>query len=199
MKISIISASHRINSESKKISDFLENNLLNLNNNLDIFSLDLAKSLLPLWSPDKKNGEGVWGETWISISKNLESSDGFILVVPEYGGMATPAAKNIFLLCGNGEFSHKPGLIVSVSSGDGGAYPIAELRSSSYKNTHIMWIPENIIIRNVEEFNPGSHGRNIPDWLDDRIDYVLNLLLAYTSNMKPLRTIINRKDFGNGM
>ena len=199
MKISIISASHRINSESKKISNFLENNLLNLNKNLDIFSLDLAKSLLPLWSPDKKNGEGVWGETWISISKNLESSDGFILVVPEYGGMATPAAKNIFLLCGNGEFSHKPGLIVSVSSGNGGAYPIAELRSSSYKNTHIMWIPENIIIRNVEEFNPGSHGKNIPDWLDDRIDYVLNLLLAYASNMKPLRTIINRKDFGNGM
>ena len=199
MKISIISASHRINSESKKISDFLENNLLKLNNNLDIFSLDLAKSLLPLWSPDKKNGEGVWGETWISISKNLESSDGFILVVPEYGGMATPAAKNIFLLCGNGEFSHKPGLIVSVSSGNGGAYPIAELRSSSYKNTHIMWIPENIIIRNVEEFNPGSHGKNIPNWLDGRIDYVLNLLLAYASNMKPLRTIINRKDFGNGM
>ena len=199
MKISIISASHRINSESKKISDFLKNHLLNLNNNLDIFSLDLAKSSLPLWSPDKKNGEGVWGETWNSISKNLESSDGFILVVPEYGGMATPAAKNIFLLCGNGEFSHKPGLIVSVSSGNGGAYPIAELRSSSYKNTHIMWIPENIIIRNVEEFNPGSHGKNIPDWLDDRIDYVLNLLLAYASNMKPLRTIINRRDFGNGM
>ena len=199
MKISIISSSHRINSESKKISDLLKNNLLNLNDNLNIFSLDLAKSSLPLWSPDKKNEEGVWGETWNSISKNLESSDGFILVVPEYGGMATPAAKNIFLLCGNGEFSHKPGLIVSVSSGNGGAYPIAELRSSSYKNTHIMWIPENIIIRNVEEFNPGSHGRNIPDWLDDRIDYVLNLLLAYTSNMKPLRTIINRKDFGNGM
>ena len=41
--------------------------------------------------------------------------------------------------------------------------------------------------------------QHIPDWLDDRIDYVLNLLLAYASNMKPLRTIINRKDFGNGM
>ena len=199
MKISIISTSHRVNSESKKISDLLQNNLLNLNNKIDIFSLDLAKSSLPLWSPDKRNGEGVWGETWKSISKNLNSSDGFILVVPEYGGMASPAAKNIFLLCGNGEFSHKPGLIVSVSSGNGGAYPISELRSSSYKNTHIMWIPENIIIRNVEEFNPGSHGKNIPDWLDDRIDYVLNLLLAYASNMKPLRTIINRKDFGNGM
>ncbi len=199
MKISIISASHRTNSQSKKISDFLKKNLLNLDPYTEIFSLDLGKTLLPLWSSDKKDGKGVWGETWTSISKNLDSSDGFILVVPEYGGMAAPAAKNIFLLCGNGEFAHKPGLIVSVSSGNGGAYPIAELRSSSYKNTHIMWIPENIIIRNVEEFNPGQHGNNIPEWLDKRIDYVLKLLISYADNMKPLRKIINRKDFGNGM
>ena len=199
MKISIISASHRLNSQSKKISVFLQNNLSKMDPELDSYILDLADVALPLWSPEKKEGMGVWGKTWNSISHKLNNSDGFILVVPEYGGMATPAAKNIFLLCGNGEFSHKPGLIVSISSGNGGAYPIAELRSSSYKNTHIMWIPENIIIRNVEEFNPGSHGKNIPDWLDDRIDYVLNLLITYASNMKPLRTIINRKDFGNGM
>ena len=173
--------------------------MLKLDPRLDIFSLDLAKASLPLWSPDKKNGKGVWGETWNSISDNLNMSDGFIFIVPEYGGMATPAAKNIFLLCGNGELAHKPGLIVSVSSGNGGAYPIAELRSSSYKNTHLMWIPENIIIRNVEEFNPGTHGGNIPEWLDDRVNYVLNLFLAYALNMRPLREIINRKDFGNGM
>ena len=199
MKISIISASHRINSQSKKISDLLHNNLLNNKSGLEIFSLDLADALLPLWSPEKKIGKGVWGQTWGSISNKLLQSDGFIFVVPEYGGMATPAAKNFFLLCGNGELSHKPGLIVSVSSGNGGAYPITELRSSSYKNTHIMWIPENIIIRNVEEFNPGNHGENIPEWLDNRIDYVLKLLLVYASNMKPLRELINRKDFGNGM
>ena len=199
MKISIISTSHRLNSQSRKISVFLQNNLSKMNSELDSFILDLADVILPLWSPEKKEGKGVCGKTWNSISDKLNKSDGFILVVPEYGGMATPVAKNIFLLCGNGEFAHKPGLIVSISSGNGGAYPIAELRSSSYKNTHIMWIPENIIIRNVEEFNPGSHGQNIPDWLDDRIDYVLNLLLAYAFNMKPLRTIINRKDFGNGM
>ncbi|MDC1133293.1 NAD(P)H-dependent oxidoreductase [Alphaproteobacteria bacterium] len=194
-----MSASHRKNSQSKKISDLLHKDLLNLESDLSMFSLDLADVLLPLWSPDKKNGQGVWGETWDLLSDNLNKSDGFILVVPEYGGMATPAAKNIFLLCGDGELAHKPGLIVSVSSGNGGAYPIAELRSSSYKNTHIMWIPENIIIRNVEEFSPGAHGENIPEWLDDRIDYVLKLFLAYASNMKPLRKIINRRDFGNGM
>ena len=199
MKISIISASHRKNSQSKKISIFLQDNLIKIDSKLDTNILDLADAALPLWSPDKKDGIGVWGDTWISISNSLNMSDGFILVVPEYGGMATPAAKNIFLLCGNGEFAHKPGLIVSISSGNGGAYPISELRSSSYKNTHLMWIPENIIIRNVEEFNPGTHGGNIPNWLDDRIDYVLKLFLTYASNMKPIREIVNRKDFGNGM
>ncbi len=199
MKISIISSSHRTNSQSKKISDILKNRLLNIKSDLGVYVLDLAEKSLPLWSPDKKKGEGIWGNVWNSISDNLNQSDGFILIVPEYGGMATSAAKNVFLLCGNGEFAHKPGLIVSVSSGNGGAYPIAELRMSSYKNTHIMWIPENIIIRNVEEFNPGAHGDNIPEWLDDRINYVLKLLLAYALNMKPLRKIINRKDFGNGM
>ena len=199
MKISIISASHRLNSQSKKISVFLQKKLSQMDSILDSFILDLADVALPLWSPKKKEGKGVWGKNWNSISENLNESDGFILVVPEYGGMATPAAKNIFLLCGNGEFAHKPGLIVSISSGNGGAYPISELRSSSYKNTHLMWIPENIIIRNVEEFNPGNHGKNIPEWLDNRIDYVLKLFIAYAENMKPLRKIINRKDFGNGM
>ncbi len=199
MKISIISASHRINSQSKKISNFIQDNLFKMDSNLDTHILDLAEAGLPLWSPEKKDGKGIWGENWNLISNNLNEADGFILVVPEYGGMATPAAKNIFLLCGNGEFAHKPGLIVSISSGTGGAYPISELRSSSYKNTHLMWIPENIIIRNVEEFNPGAHGKNIPNWLDNRIDYVLKLFLTYASNMKTIREIINRKDFGNGM
>src|SRR5210317_1013283 len=199
MKISIISASHRINSQSKKISSLIKDNLFKMDSEIDINILDLADSGLPLWSPEKKDGKGIWGEAWNSISSNLDESDGFVLVVPEYGGMATPAAKNIFLLYGNGELAHKPGLIVSVSSGNGGAYPISELRSSSYKNTHLMWIPENIIIRNVEEFNSGAHGKNIPEWLDNRIDYVLKLLLTYALKMKPIREIVNRKDFGNGM
>ena len=199
MKISIIAASHRTNSQSKRIADLLKNNLFKIKTDLDLYTLDLASVRLPFWSPDKKNGKGIWGKTWKTISDNLDKSDGFIFVVPEYGGMATPAAKNIFLLSGNGEFAHKPGLIVAISSGNGGAYPISELRSSSYKNTHIMWIPENIIIRNVEEFNTGDHGNNIPEWLDERISYVLKLILVYAENMRPIREIINRKEFGNGM
>ena len=61
MKISIISASHRINSQSKKISDLFHNNLLNNKSGLEIFSLDLADASLPLWSPDKKMAK-VFGD-----------------------------------------------------------------------------------------------------------------------------------------
>ena len=199
MKISIISASHRKESESERIANLIGSQIKSNQPSINLFNLDLSLSNLPLWSPNKKNGSGIWGQKWKNISNELKQSDGFIFVVPEYGGMATPNSKNIFLLCGDGELAHKPGLIVSVSSGNGGAYPIADLRSFSYKNTHIMWIPENIIIRNVQEYNPGNHGNSIPEWLDNRIDYTLEILLAYSLNMRPLRKLINRKEFGNGM
>ena len=199
MKISVISASHRNNSQSKRVAEILISKLIKIDKTVKSNFIDLGSSGLSFWSTEKNKGGDVWRASWHNISNSINLSLGFVLVVPEYGGMATPQAKNLFLLCDKGELAHKPGLIVAISSGNGGAYPISELRMSSYKNTHIMWIPENIIIRNVEEFNPGAHGDNIPEWLDDRINYVLKLLLAYASYMKPLREIINRKDFGNGM
>ena len=199
MNVTIISTSHRQNSQSKRISNILASNIKEIDPDISLYNLDLGEVKLPLWSNEKKLGKGIWGKTWENISKKFKKSDGFIFVVPEYGGMAAPNAKNLFLLCGDKELTHKPALIVSISSGNGGAYPIADLRSFSYKNTHIMWIPENIIIRNVEEYEPGSHGEIIPEWLDNRIKYTLKLLLAYSSNMKPLRDLVNTKEFGNGM
>ena len=199
MDISIIAASHRENSQSKKISEIISSNLMIIDQSIKPTIIDLASSKLPFWSPEKKQGIGIWGDAWKNVSNTLNKSSGFILVVPEYGGMATPQAKNLFLLCDKGELAHKPGLIVAISSGTGGAYPISELRSSSYKNTHIMWIPENMIIRSVEQFLPRMHGKDIPDWIDNRLDYCLKILLAYSENMKPLSKLINRKDFGNGM
>ena len=199
MKISLISTSHRQNSESARVRKIFDTIIKSNKRKSTTFNLDFYQENLPIWSGDKKNKIGFWGEKWPSISNELKGSDGFIFFVPEYGGMATPNAKNFFLICGDGELAHKPGLLVSISSGIGGAYPISELRSSSYKNTHIMWIPENIIIRNVGEFNPGNHGKLIPEWLDSRINYSIDLILKYSECMVPLRKYINRKDFGNGM
>ena len=51
-----------------------------IKSNLEIYSLNLADTSLPLWSPHKKSGQGIWGDCWASISDNLKKSDGFILV-----------------------------------------------------------------------------------------------------------------------
>ena len=116
--------------------------------------------------------------------------------MPEYGGMATPNSK-IFLLCNKGELCHKPGLLIAISSGNGGSYPISELRSSSYKNTHIMWIQKILLIEMLNSFY--LEIILIPNWLDARIKYSCNLLTKYAFYLKPIQKMINRKDFGNGM
>ena len=199
MKISIISTSHRKNSESKRISKIMKSFILEINKNIDCFILNMFEAKIPLWDSEKNENFEFWKNDFVKISSELNSSDGFIFVVPEYGGMAAPNSKNFFLVFNNGEIFHKPGLIVSISSGTGGAYPVSELRSSSYKNSHVMWIPENIIIRNVEQFLPGNHGKLIPVWIDDRIKYACDLLINYAECLKPIQKKINRKDFANGM
>ena len=199
MKISIISTSHRKNSQSKRISNIFKKFILEIYNSTECFNLDMFDSNIPVWTSEKKENVNFWEKEFKKISLELNSSDGFIFIVPEYGGMATPNSKNFFLVFNNGELFHKPGLIVSISSGNGGAYPISELRASSYKNSHIMWIPENIIIRNVEQFSPGKHGELIPPWIDNRIKYSCDLLLKYSEYLKPIQKYINRKEFSNGM
>ena len=47
------------------------------------------------WSSNKKDND-FYKNKWINISKNFQNSDGFILVVPEHGGMASPLSKNLF-------------------------------------------------------------------------------------------------------
>ena len=199
MKLSIISTSHRKNSESKRVADTLKKYIYDIDKMIECFILDMFESEIPLWTTEKKQNAKFWDNRYNKISKELDTSDGFLMVVPEYGGMSAPNSKNFFLLFNNGELFHKPGLLVSISSGNGGAYPISELRSSSYKNSHIMWIPENIIIRNVNQFSPGKHGELIPSWMDNRIEYSLNLLIKYSEYLKPIQKCINRKDFANGM
>ena len=71
MKISIIAASHRPDSQSKRISHYLKSNLNKLDKTINLFTLDLGENVLPLWTPDKKKGEGVWKNSWYSISDNL--------------------------------------------------------------------------------------------------------------------------------
>jgi len=57
------------------------------------------------------------------------------------------------------ELGHKPALIVAVSSGDGGAYPVSELRMSSYKNNRLCYIPEQVALKSMRETTEIHHDK----------------------------------------
>jgi azobenzene reductase len=193
MKIGIIVSSLRNLSESRRVGDYF--NHLILSKNFEVFLLDLEKSKLPLWSEEIT-------DKWENISNELYSCDGFIVVVPEYSGMASPSYKNFLLYCDKKQLAHKPCLIVAISSGKGGAYVISELRSSGYKNTLINYIPEHIIIRDVTQITFDKNSQIKEDiYIQNRIDYALNILLEYTNLLIPIRTTenLNYKKYPNGM
>ena len=192
MKIVIISGSNRRNSQSIRISNILFQKLSFLNINVSLVNLE--KENFPFWQDDYDNLVPPHKKAFEKTSLLLKEAEGFIFVVPEWGGMVPSQVKNIFLLASNNELSHKPGLIVSLSESMGGAYPIAELRSFSYKNTKICWIPEHVIIRKVKNFFPDTDDR-----LNSRIDYSCKMLVEYSKALKTVRNVADLKTFKNGM
>lgn len=187
MKIGIICGNHRTNAGSQKAMDYIAREVESITK-VSPYLLDLAEADIPFWDAQVWSEGLDWNKQWKNASDNLQVCDGLIIITPEYGGMVPPRLKNFFLLCSRGELMHKPGLIVSVSSGINGAYPVAELRSSSYKNNKICYIPEHIIIRNIEEVlgNTASSERDIS--LRDRINHSLDILISYSKGLKEVRS-----------
>lgn len=187
MKIGIIVGSHRENSQSSKVAKFLDARLKALNLSPQSYIFDLAGNPLPLWDESVWSNGDVWQEKWAPVAKELQSCDGFVVISPEWGGMVPAALKNFFLLTTPKEVGHKPALITAVSSGIGGSFPVAELRTSGYKNSRINFIPEHLIIRHVEGmFGEASSGKE-EDYIRERIDFALRILAEYTKALKPVR------------
>ena len=190
MKISIISGSHRDNSQSLKVGEHVEKTLLQEGLCDETWLFSLSGNPLPLWDEGIWQGDETWKNLLEPISAQLSASDGFVVIAPEWHGQVPAGLKNFFLLWSQGELAHKPALIVTVSSADGGAYPVAELRMSSYKNNRICYIPEQIIVRNVESVlneNPGDNDKDADDYFRGRISYVLKQLSEYAVALKQVR------------
>jgi NAD(P)H-dependent FMN reductase len=183
MKICIISGSTRDKPESLRIAKLMSENYSS--SDVEFTILDLSTKNIPFWHESIWDGNWEFATEWDHISRQLASSDAFIFVVPEWAGMAPPSVKNLFLLCSNYELFHKPSMIVGISSGQGGSYPIAELRMSSYKNTHALWIPDHVVIRDCEKFISFS-GIEDKTFLEKRIDYVFSVLLEYAKRTSGL-------------
>ena len=203
MKISIISGSHRQNSQSIKVGKHIEKTLIETGLSDDTYLLSLAGNPLPLWDESIWEGNEDWKRILNPISEELESSDGFVIIAPEYHGQVPAALKNFFLMWKN-QLSHKPALIVGVSSGDGGSYPVAELRMSSYKNNRICYLPEHLIIRNVESVLNEDQEKNNAEtdsYFRERIQWCLGMLNEYSKALKVVREsgVTDTDKFNNGM
>lgn len=203
MKTLIVSGSHRKNSESGRVGEYLKSRLGSLNVSTDNHHLDLGKTPLPLWDEEAPLGNNAWKSAFEPILDKAKASDAIVLISPEWAGMATPAMMNFLLLAsGTGALAHKPALIVTTSAARGGAYPISQLRSSGYKNTYLCVIPEQIIIRNVSEMLVDPTPSTQDDiYLRSRIDYALKLLGGYAKALAEVRSagLVDTKTYPNGM
>lgn len=193
----VVSGSGRPQSESARVAVYLRQRLIDLQLTDDnrCSLIDLGTSPLPLWPEENK-------ALWQDYASRLQAADGLIIISPEWHGMVSPALKNFFILASQAELAHKPALLVAVSSGVGGAYPISELRSSSYKNNRLCYIPEHVIIRHV---NAMLHSGPVVDENDQRIrpriDYALNVLGHYATALCAVRDAVDMSypQFANGM
>ena len=203
MKITIVSGSHRTNAQSLKVARLIESMIKN-KLNLDPWLFSLSDNPLPLWDEGVWEGDPAWKERLQPIKEQLQASDGFVVVSPEWHGQVPAGLKNFFLLFGKNELGHKPALIVTVSNGRGGAYPVAELRMSSYKNSRICYIPEHVIIRDVENVlndNPQDNNDKSDTFYRERLAWALGILEQYALALQQVRAsgVTKTDKFTSGM
>jgi NAD(P)H-dependent FMN reductase len=197
LNIALVSGSSRPDSQSAKVARYLQQRAIELGycSAEQCSLIDLGAKPLSLW-PAEENGH------WPIYQQQLRAADALIVIAPEWNGMACPAIKNFFIYASKTELAHKPGLLVGVSSGIGGAYPISELRASSYKNCRLCYLPEHLIVRHVEQLLNDEVAASEDDRrLRERADYALDIMVKYAHALKPVRASIDFSNpaFANGM
>lgn len=202
----IISGSqrHKENSQSMKVARYLATVLASRDTIQDVEVISLSDKPYPLWDEKIWDGDEQWGEILSPMAEKLSASDAFIIIAPEYHGMAPSALKNFLLMHNRHQIGHKPALLVGVSSSDGGAYPLAELRMNSTKNNRLCYIPEQLVIRHVESVLNDDISDNNADadrYFKDRIHYALGILEQYAGALKTVRDsgVTTTEAFNNGM
>jgi NAD(P)H-dependent FMN reductase len=194
MKILVLSGSTRPKSQSRKVADIIVGKLKS-KQQAEVELLDLCEAKLPIYD----DGEKL---EWEHISKKLIEADGFVWVVPEWNGTAGPGIMNLLAYLKQ-QICHKPVLLVGVSSGIGGAYPLAQIRGFGAKNSRAVFVPESIRILNVKDFFNGEQPDPNLDsdaTLHARTDYALDILLAYTTKLGEIRSndLIDPKRYTSG-
>jgi len=196
MKILVISASARAESQSRRFAEYL---LTRVSRLADAELIDLNKTPLPIYDDSETMGTNP---NWLSIKSKLEVADGYVVVSPEWNGMASVAYKNMMLFVGH-EMAVKPLMICAVSSGRGGVHVIDELRLSGIKNSHIIISSENVIAQDCKDLALDDNWEETSkDYrFKSRAEYSLKMLVEYSKALQGVRAsgVIDFEHYGSGV
>ena len=140
----VISGSTQPKSQSLKVAQSIYNHLKSRQQPVEL--LDLHVLNLPFVGAPPADKD--WQSKCREAQEICRQSAGLVLISPEYNGGPSPAILN-FMLYITDELKHKPVLLVGVSAGRGGAYPIAALRQNGCKDTGYVVLPESVIVSHV--------------------------------------------------
>ena len=202
MQIAIVVGSHRKESQSSRVGAYIASDLARIDPSVTVDTIDLAGNPLPLWDESVWQGDSALSALWKPYRDRMRRADGFVIIAPEWAGMVPPGIKNLLLFAGPKEVGHKPAMIVAVSASRGGSYPVNELRTSGYKNSRLVYIPEHVLIHDVNDMLLGATPASDRDaWLRRRIEFADRILLEYAKALAPIRTsgLTEHADFPYGM
>ena len=202
MQIAIVVGSHRKESQSSRVGAYIASDLARIDPSATVDTIDLAGNPLPLWDESVWQGDSALSALWKPYRDRMRRADGFVIIAPEWAGMVPPGLKNLLLFAGPKEVGHKPAMIVAVSASRGGSYPVNELRTSGYKNSRLVYIPEHVLIHDVNDMLLGATPASDRDaWLRRRIEFADRILLEYAKALAPIRTsgLTEHADFPYGM
>ena len=121
MHIAIIVGSHRKDSQSSRVGEYIAKDLASIDSSVTVDTIDLAGNPLPLWDESVWQGDSQLAALWKPCRDRMRKADGFVIISPEWAGMVPPGLKNVLLFAGPKEVGHKPALIVAVSASRGGS------------------------------------------------------------------------------
>ncbi|KRW60967.1 NADPH-dependent FMN reductase [Pseudomonas sp. TTU2014-080ASC] len=184
-EIVIVSGSHSPDSQSARLAGYLKARLqeLAISAAEDVTVHDLGAEPLPLWQEGARYAH----------AQSMADADAVILISPEWHGMATPALKNWFLYLDLEWLAHKPVLLCGVSGGAGGLYPVLELRTFSFKNFRPNYMPDHLVIRDVQAVIGSTEADKEVLKTRQRIDHTLQLLQAYIKGFTCIRSVLPEK------
>ncbi|MEO7801320.1 MAG: NAD(P)H-dependent oxidoreductase [Ginsengibacter sp.] len=148
MKISIISASVRIARNSHRLALYFEE-YIKQNNLAEVEILDLNTYKFPVFDERLQYMQEPEAKV-VEWSEKIKTSDGVIIVTPEYNGGYPASLKNAIDVL-YPEWKRKPVAIASASNGPFGGAQVNTSLSFSLWKIGVLLVPSLYLVPNVQE------------------------------------------------